>query len=157
MSRPRKKAAIDRIVETAIFLQAESRRLAKEQCQKHGISATQLSVLKLLEEIGDLSLSQVSKHLAANNSTVTGIVDRMEEAKLVIRERSSTDRRVWMLKMTSRGRSIAAKLDVGPWNLLRSALDSMPAAEIDRLIDTLEKIAAHVAEQAPRGKRQKRG
>jgi len=148
---PRKKAAIDRIVETAIFLQAESRRLAKAECQKHDISATQLNILKLLEEIGDLSLSEVSKHLAANNSTVTGIVDRMETAGLVKRERSSEDRRVWKLKMTARGRGIAAKLDVGPWNLLRSALDAMPTKDIDRLIDTLDRIAAHVAEKTPRG------
>ena len=37
------KAAIDRIVETGIYLQTESRRLAREQCARHGITATQLN------------------------------------------------------------------------------------------------------------------
>src|SRR5213594_4186732 len=88
----KQKTAIDRIVGTAIYLQSESRRLAKEQCARHGITATQLNVLKLLQTVGDLSLSELSKQMAATNSTVTGIIDRMVEAKLVAREQSSEDR-----------------------------------------------------------------
>lgn len=140
----RKSTAIDRIVETAIFLQAEGRRLAKEQCARHGITATQLSVLKLLEEIGELSLSELSKHLAAKNSTVTGIIDRMVTAELVVREQSRDDRRVWKIRPTERGRHIAATLDVAPWDLLRGALDSLPKDDLSRLIDILTAIAAHV-------------
>ena len=147
--KPRQKS-IDRIVETAIFLQAESRRLAKEQCARAGITATQLNVLKLLQEIGELSLSEISHHLAANNSTVTGIIDRMVEAELVVRERSAEDRRVYKIRMTERGSAIASSIEVTPWDLLRSALRALPASEIDRLIDTLDKIAAHVERQATR-------
>jgi DNA-binding MarR family transcriptional regulator len=102
------KQAIDRIVETAIYLQAESRRLAREQCAKHGITATQLNVLKLLEGIGDLSLSELSRRMAAKNSTVTGIIDRMVAADLVTREQSTEDRRVWKIRMTDTGRSRGA-------------------------------------------------
>ena len=148
MSEGRKKAAIDRIVETAIFLQAESRRLAKEQCARAGITPTQLNVLKLLQQIGDLSLSQISGHLAANNSTVTGIIDRMVDADLVVREKDPSDRRVTRIRMTDRGASIAASIEVAPWDLLRSALRALPATELDRLIDILEKLAAHVERQA---------
>jgi DNA-binding MarR family transcriptional regulator len=148
MSGVRKKAAIDRIVETAIYLQAESRRLAKEHCARAGITATQLNVLKLLQEIGDLSLSQISGHLAANNSTVTGIIDRMVDADLVCREKSATDRRVTKIRMTERGAAIAGSIEVAPWDLLRAALRALPVAEVDRLIETLEKLAAHVERQA---------
>lgn len=148
MSGSQKKVAIDRIVETAIFLQAESRRLAKEQCARAGITATQLNVLKLLQEIGDLSLSQISGHLAANNSTVTGIIDRMVDADLVAREKDPRDRRVTKIRMTDRGADIAASIEVAPWDLLRSALRALPAAEIDRLIEILEKLAAHVERHA---------
>lgn len=148
MSGEQKKAAIDRIVEAAIYLQAESRRLAKEQCARVGITATQLNVLKLLQEIGDLSLSQISVHLAANNSTITGIIDRMVDADLVVRERSLTDRRVTTIRMTERGSDIAASIVVAPWDLLRSALRALPESEIDRLIETLERLAAHVQKHA---------
>ena len=138
-------AGIDRIVETAIYLQAESRRLAREQCAKHGITATQLNVLKLLQELGDgLSLSELSARMAAKNSTVTGIIDRMVAAELVVREQSAEDRRVWMIKLTPRGRRLAEKIEVAPWDLLRSALGALPRGELAGLVKTLEKIATHV-------------
>src|SRR4051812_43903535 len=66
------QTTLDRIVETAIYLQTESRRLAREQCAKYGITATQLNVLKLLQTVGELSLSEVGKRMASTNSTVTG-------------------------------------------------------------------------------------
>ena len=139
-----KNASIDRIVETAIYLQAESRRLAKEQSARHGITATQLNVLKLLLTVGDLSLSEISKQMAATNSTVTGIVDRMVAAKLVAREQSAEDRRVWRIRLTPEGRTIARKVDVAPWEILQSALRDLPPTELEQLIKTLIKIVDRV-------------
>jgi DNA-binding MarR family transcriptional regulator len=140
----RHKSAIDRIVEAAIYLQSESRRLAKEQCARHNITATQLNVLKLLQSVGDLSLSELSRQLAATNSTITGIIDRMVGAGLVAREQSTEDRRVWKIRLTPEGRAVARKVDVAPWEILQRALLTLPAAELDQLIKTLVKIVDHV-------------
>jgi len=137
---------IDRIVETAIYLQAESRRLARLQCARHNITATQLNVLKLLQQIGDLSLSQLSRRLASKNSTLTGIVDRMESAQLVHRQQSTQDRRVWNISLAPRGKKIAEDIEVAPWDLLRAALKALPQGEKETLITTLNKIANHVSD-----------
>src|SRR6185369_8918650 len=130
----KQKSSIDRIVETAIYLQTESRRLAKEQSARHGVTATQLNVLKLLLTVGDLSLSELSRRMAATNSTVTGIVDRMVAAELVAREQSAEDRRVWKIRLTSHGKAIAKKLEVAPWEILRAAVTTLPSAELEQLI-----------------------
>jgi DNA-binding MarR family transcriptional regulator len=140
----RRKSALDRIIETAIYLQSESRRLAKEQCSRHGITATQLNVLKLLQTVGDLSLSELSKQMAATNSTITGIIDRMVAAGYVAREQSTEDRRVWMIRLAPEGRSIARKVDVAPWEILQRSLLKLPPAELDQLINTLTKIVDHI-------------
>lgn len=140
------KSAIDRIVETAIYLQAESRRLAKEQCARHGITATQLNVLKLLQTVGELSLSELSRQLAATNSTITGIIDRMVAAGLVVREQSAEDRRVWRIRLTPEGKATAKKLDIAPWEILQRAVLKLPPAELEQLIATLLKVVDHVEE-----------
>jgi DNA-binding MarR family transcriptional regulator len=142
--KERRLTAVERIVQTGIYLQSESVRLAKEQCARHGITATQLNVLKLLQAVGDLSLSELSRRMAAKNSTITGIVDRMVAAGLVAREQSAEDRRVWTIKMTEAGRAMARRIDVAPWDLLRGALAALPPAELDALISTLAKVAAYV-------------
>jgi DNA-binding MarR family transcriptional regulator len=138
------EAHVRLLVETAIYLQSESRRLAKEECAKVGITATQLNVLKLLQEIGSLSLSELSRHMAANNSTITGIIDRMVAADLVERTQSERDRRVWRIRLTARGLDIAGQVEVAPWDLLRGALQSLPPTELTTLVAILSKLAAHV-------------
>ena len=142
--KERRLTAVERIVQTGIYLQSESVRLAKEQCARHGITATQLNVLKLLQAVGDLSLSELSRRMAAKNSTITGIVDRMVAAGLVAREQSAEDRRVWTIKMTDAGKAMARRIDVAPWDLLRGALAALPPAELEALISTLAKVATFV-------------
>ena len=139
-----RKAAVDRIVEAVVYLQTESRRLAREQCAKHGITATQLNVLKLLQTVGDLSLSELSKKISAKSSTVTGIIDRMVEARLVAREQSTEDRRVWRIKLLAEGRALAKRVEVAPWELLREAVLTLPPAELDQLIATMMKVVEHI-------------
>jgi MarR family transcriptional regulator, organic hydroperoxide resistance regulator len=122
----------------------ESRRLSKEEATRNGVTPTQLSVLKLLHEIGDLSLGTLSKEIRAHNSTVTGIVDRMEAAGLVERARSDEDRRVWIIRLTPQGRKVAERARVSPWDVLRQALDALPAAEQEKLTAILRKVALNV-------------
>jgi MarR family transcriptional regulator, organic hydroperoxide resistance regulator len=135
---------LDVIVETVIYLQTESRRLAREQCARLGVTATQLNVIKMLDEIGELSLSELSRKIAAQNSTVTGIVDRMVQADLVTREQSPEDRRVWRIKLSERGKQVARKIDVAPWDLLRRGIESLDKKDKETLMVILRKVAAHV-------------
>ena len=138
------KEDLDRIVETIIYLTTESRRLSKLEATRCGVTPTQLSVLKLLHEIGDLSLGTLSKEIRAHNSTVTGIVDRMESAGLVERARSDEDRRVWIIRLTAAGRKVAERARVSPWDLLRDALEQLSAADQERLTSLLRKVASNV-------------
>lgn len=146
--KPRTKPGeLDLVIETIIYLETESRRLAREACQRVGITATQLNVLKLLEEIGTLSLSELSKRLAAQNSTVTGIVDRMVQAELVAREQSAEDRRVWRIRLTDKGRALSGGIELAPWSILRRALGALRPAEKRQLVSLLQKVAANVSRQ----------
>ena len=83
------KPDVDAIVETIIYLYTESRRITKGIAREVGLTGPQLTVIKLLESLGDLSLSSLSERIRAQNSTVTGIIDRMEREGLVRRERST--------------------------------------------------------------------
>ena len=149
MSPRRGVRDLDVIVETVIYLQTEGRRLAREESQKAGVTATQLNVLKLLDEIGDLSLSELGRRIAAQYSTVTGIVDRMERDGLVRRERSAEDRRVWRIRPTELGQKIARSFAVAPWDLLRGALAELDRREQEQLVVLLRKVAENVKKRVP--------
>ncbi|MGZ3485217.1 MAG: MarR family winged helix-turn-helix transcriptional regulator [Gemmatimonadaceae bacterium] len=144
MLRRELKEDLDRIVETIIYLVTESRRLSKQEATRYGVTPTQLSVLKMLNEIGDLSLGTLSKEIRAHNSTVTGIVDRMEAAGLVERARSEEDRRVWIIRLTAAGRKVAERAKVSPWDLLRDALAELSVADQEKLTSLMRKVALNV-------------
>jgi DNA-binding MarR family transcriptional regulator len=141
---PELKSDVDQVVETILYLYTESRRITKELARRADLTGPQLTVVKLLEQIGDLSLSELSERIRAQNSTVTGIIDRMEREGLVTRERSREDRRVVYIKLTAKGRDLAQEIPVEPMEIFRGALESLSAQEMKELMRILTKVAKRV-------------
>jgi DNA-binding MarR family transcriptional regulator len=138
------KNEIDAIVETIIYLYTESRRLTKGMARDFGLTGPQLTVIKLLESIHDLSLSSLSERIRAQNSTVTGIIDRMEREGLVRRERSTTDRRVVHIRLSDKGARLAKEIEVEPMELFGGALQSLGKQDLVDLLRILNKVQKHV-------------
>ena len=138
------KPEVDSILEAIVYLYTESRRVTKEVARRADLTGPQLTVLKVLEGVGDLSLSELSERIRAQNSTVTGIIDRMEREALVVRARSTEDRRVVHIQLTEKGARIARDIAVEPMEVFRSALESLSAGEMRDLLKILTKIAQRV-------------
>ncbi|RLB46368.1 MAG: MarR family transcriptional regulator [Deltaproteobacteria bacterium] len=141
---PEDRPDVDAIVETIIYLYTESRRLTKGLARQYGLTGPQLTVVKILESLGHLSLSSLSDRIKARNSTVTGIIDRMERDGLVRRERSETDRRIVLIRLTPKGRKLAEGIEVEPMALFRQALEEMPAQDIKELFRILTQFQQQV-------------
>lgn len=144
---PEMKSDVDQVLEAVVYLYTESRRITKELARRLDLTGPQLTVVKMLEQIGDLSLSELSERIRAQNSTVTGIIDRMEREGLVVRERSKEDRRVVYIRLTSKGRRLAEAVPVEPMRIFRSALESLSPTETRDLVRILGKVARRVQER----------
>jgi DNA-binding MarR family transcriptional regulator len=147
---PENKPEIDAIVETIIYLYTESRRITKDMASSFGLTGPQLTILKLLESFPELSLSTLSERIRAQNSTVTGIVDRMEREGLVRRERSRTDRRVVHLRLSDKGARLAREIQVEPMEIFRQALLGLSTVDQRDLLRILTKLQRHVLEATSR-------
>ena len=77
-----------------------SQKLMKES----GLTAPQLLVMQAIEKEGRPSTSTLARHIAVSQATMTRIVDRLERAELVKREKSTTDKRVVHVGLTEAGR-----------------------------------------------------
>ncbi len=137
---------IDKIVETTVYLYTESRRLTKEVARARNLTGPQLTVVKMLQHLGDLSLSELSERIRAGNSTVSGIIDRMEREELVRRVRSKEDRRVVHIKLTEKGRSLAASVPIAPMEIFQAAIASLEAEEMATVLRILLKLAGRIDE-----------
>jgi DNA-binding MarR family transcriptional regulator len=131
---------LDLILESMVYLYSESRRVTRAVAEQYGVTGSQLLVLKMLEPRGQLSLSELSGRIRAKNSTVTGIIDRMERDGLVQRRRSGEDRRVVYIELTAKGRKLGVDAKVDPMQLFRALLEDLPsrdAAELERIMTKL--------------------
>jgi len=59
-----------------------------------GITAPQAMVMGILSKEKRMKITELSSKISLSNSTVSGIVDRLEKQGMVTRERSNVDRRV---------------------------------------------------------------
>ncbi len=84
-----------------------SQKLSRES----GLTTPQLLVLQAIEKDGMSSTSALARHIVVSQATVTRIVDRLERAGLVHREKSSTDKRVTNVTLTDAG---LTKLEAAP-------------------------------------------
>ena len=141
---PDLKSDVDQVLEAILYLYTESRRITKELAKRADLTGPQLTVVKLLEAFGDLSLSELSDKIRAQNSTVTGIIDRMERENLVTRERSKEDRRVVYIKLTPKGRELAREIPVEPMEVFKSALETLSQQEMKDLLRIMTKVAKRV-------------
>ena len=141
---PDLKSDVDQVLEAILYLYKESRRITKELAKRAVLTGPQLTVVKLLEAFGDLSLSELSDKIRAQNSTVTGIIDRMERENLVTRERSKEDRRVVYIKLTQKGCDLAREIPVEPMEVFKSALETLSQQEMKDLLRIMTKVAKRV-------------
>jgi MarR family transcriptional regulator, organic hydroperoxide resistance regulator len=80
-----------------MFLFKQNMSKVFEDC---GITAPQGMVIGSLSKFGKMKISDLSIKLGFTNSTISGIIDRLEKQRMVERERSEDDKRVVYVKIT---------------------------------------------------------
>ena len=108
-------------------------------------------VLVQLEEAGHgAPMNEVASRILASKSGLTRVIDRMEEAGLVRRERPGDDRRVVLVFITDEGlATLHAARRVHRDGIRRHFTEHLTEAELRTLARTLEKVRGHVRPLRP--------
>ena len=75
-----------------------------------GLTITQFGVLESLFHIGPLCQGELAEKLLRSGGNLTLVVDNLEKAGYVLRERDPADRRFVVVKLTERGMKFIADL-----------------------------------------------
>ncbi|MEJ2724293.1 MAG: MarR family transcriptional regulator [Deltaproteobacteria bacterium] len=113
----------------------------KELNKKYLVSVPQLTCLLALKEHGPLPPSQIAKYIMVNSSTVTGIIDRLEQKGFVERSRISPDRRVITISLTERGKELASHAPPPLQKKIVEGLKKLPEGEVEQIVNALTKLA----------------
>lgn len=115
-----------------------------DSLKTHGITPTQYNVLRILRGAGAAGLcrNEIRERLVAQVPDVTRLLDRMEDAGLVARERDETDRRLVTTRITREGLQLLKRLDAPVLEAHRRQLGHLSAAQLRSLIDLLAAVRA---------------
>jgi MarR family transcriptional regulator, 2-MHQ and catechol-resistance regulon repressor len=80
-----------------------SHRKLEEDLEKLGLTPPQFYVLATIGYAGGLPFGEIGAKMMVTVSNLTGIVDRLEEKKVVLRKRDENDRRVVHVVLTEKG------------------------------------------------------
>ncbi|RMH44770.1 MAG: MarR family transcriptional regulator [Deltaproteobacteria bacterium] len=114
-----------------------SRKLSAQ----HNVTGPQLVCLLAIEEHEPVTASAIARHVHLSQSTVIGILDRLEAKKLVRRQRNLEDRRVVHVSLTEQGRALARNAPSPLHDALATAMTKLPESELGAIAASLDRIA----------------
>lgn len=122
------------------FLQV-SRKMTEElrgHCGKLNLTFPQTLVLTLLDSDGAMPISALAKATGSANSTISGVIDRLERVGLVKRIRSEEDRRVIYVDVTDKYREIEAEQKSHAMIRFAQCISGMTAEEKQSVVTALK-------------------
>ncbi len=117
--------------------------------ERYGVTIPQLVALREIHEHGPISFSMLTRLLSLNNSTVTGIVDRLERQGLVRRTRTSQDRRRIDVVATGEGLSFLERTPPPIQESLIRGLEEMSPDEVERILWSIDTIVGLLHQERP--------
>ena len=119
----------------------KSLRLAdRAGLREHGLGASQLYVLHELKRESPLSVNELARRTATDQSTVSVVVANLIDKGLVTRERSEDDARRLDLTVTAKGHELLKRLPPPiQWSIIEG-VQRLPRARARALAESLEEI-----------------
>lgn len=109
--------------------------------EHHHITIPQVVCLREVHEHGPITLSELTKIVGLTNSTVTGIVDRLEKQALLLRARTSSDRREIHLQMTDKGVQFLKEIPTPVPEQFVHGINNFSPEEVDRIVWSVDQLA----------------
>lgn len=111
------------------------------------LSVQEIRVLRAISQEKCCIMSAVAGAIRLSLSSVTGLIDRLVEKKLVRRDRSHEDRRVVQVELTEEGRELQQASSEGRLGFARDLLKTLSAEEQEALLALFGKIAERIRKE----------
>jgi DNA-binding MarR family transcriptional regulator len=106
--------------------------------RQSGVTGAQLWALQELAEAPGLRVGELARRMALHQSTASNMIDRLETAALIRKERTSADQRVVRLYLTEGGVELLGRAPSPARGVLPEALRLLDKEELGRLQGELD-------------------
>lgn len=106
-----------------------------------GLTIPQVMVLRAIQELGDVTVKRISDDVSLSQATVTTIMNRLEDRKLVERVRSNTDRRIVNARLTESGNEVLQTVPTLLHESFITRFESCKNTEQLHILSSLQQVA----------------
>lgn len=121
-------------------------RNVHNKMDEFGLTAPQYRVLRRLHPDGSQSAAQLAEGLGVTAGNLTGVLDRLEAAGLLTRERDPEDRRSLRLRLSPAGAALVDRAAPQVRAHIRALFTPLNPAEVEDLTDMLERLELHLSD-----------
>ena len=118
-----------------------SRSINPKGLLKINLTTAQIKLLTCFSDKDTHSMTELSISLAVSMPTITAMVDRLETANMVKRERNSVDRRVVQVRLTAAGKRELKKLSTIRKEEMEKILMNLSETEMKTFLGSIELVA----------------
>ena len=106
--------------------------------RKFGLTASQYNILRILRGEGKpLPSLEIANRMIQVVPAITGLIDRLEKAEMVVRKRCEEDRRVVYVDITPKALALLGEMDQPLMKLHQDMIGHLSPAELQDLIRSL--------------------
>jgi len=115
--------------------------LFRKELEPLGVTPVQYGVMNCLFHEDGCMASHLAERLGLDSSTMTGILDRLEQKDLVCRVSDVRDRRALQVFLTSKGHSLKNDLMEATWRANQEVMARIQPDQVQALKKLLREIA----------------
>ena len=109
-----------------------------------GLTTTQNHLIEIVGHSGAIQMKDLAVKIGVTTGTLTVVVDRLEEKKLLKRVSHQTDRRSYLIELTEAGRKVFEKHHALHLDLTRNVLENLTDEEESRFWLFLKKVSESI-------------
>ena len=140
--------SIDRLARYIPIVQLFAARLVlfhQKVAERLGLTSTEFKCFRLLEQLGPLSMTALSREAGLRLGTVSGLMDRLEAAGFVSRQRDAIDRRALLLAACPEASARANLLYREQGEAMAAVLEGYDEADFNLLMTFLTDVGEILA------------
>ncbi len=131
-----------KLADFILFSQREFLLNLSKDLSRGNISFSQFYLLSYLTTSRDLTMTDIARKMGHSTAAATGLVDRMEKLGYVERSHAADDRRKVMVRITTKGVELVARLRSALQTRVAEAMEETKTSDIDGLLASAGTLAA---------------
>ena len=136
-----------RLLTCTTLIEGEVRGRLRE---RFDVTLPRFDLMAQLERFPDgLQMGELSRRMLVTGGNVTGIVDQLERAGLIVRTEDPADRRAYLVKLTKEGRRLFGQMAVEHESWIVNLFSGIPKREQRALNESLAHLRAQLTRKTP--------